>query len=468
LGDRWEQFRAGRQNRRLNRQHGAGTTSNALKAATQRIIDEAKADITEYVEQITEKIKTQTGQSAHLDKLIRVFKKTFMNTIDTTVRPTQEGRVFVITGDIHAMWLRDSVPQVEHYLECCAASSPAVREMLVRLVHEHAFLALQDPYANAFNDPPQYQDTRALFRRGGYVSTGNYELDSFGYSTRLAYLLWKRTGTDAHLDELFRTACRLMLVVWKKEQRHAETTTYKYTPNELRINGIENSPTKYTGMTWTGFRPSDDPCVYHYNIPDNMLTSVALRQMAEIARDVYNDEDWANAALQLKNEIDEGIRAFGTVHHPKYGMVYAYEVDGMGNSILEDDANVPSLLSIPYLNYTEADPTILSNTLRMVWSQDNKWFFRGSDAEGIGSSHTGHQQVWHMSIIMKGIITSDEAERARLLNMCLKTDGGTDLMHESFNPSHPRQFTRAWFAWVNSLFGYWVARMAEAGDVPRI
>jgi len=432
------------------------------------IIAQARKDISAYVDVVADKIKEQLSHSSHVHKLINVFRKTFMNTIDTTVMPTQEGRVFVITGDINAMWLRDSVPQVEHYLECCSQSSVAVREMLIRLVHEHAYLALQDPYANAFNDPPQFQDTRALFRRGGYVSTGNYELDSFAYSTRLAHLLWKRTHTTDHFDDMFRAACRAMLVLWKKEQRHIETTTYRYTPNELRRDGVENSQTKYTGMTWTGFRPSDDPCVYHYNVPDNMMASVALRMMAEIAADVYGDREWAAAATDLKQEIDNGIKHHGVVTHPKYGRIYAYEVDGMGNSIMEDDANVPSLLSIPYLNYTEADADVLRNTHKFVWSSDNKWFFSGSHAQGIGSSHTGHGMVWHMSMVMRGIVSDDVEEKKKLLLECITTDAGTDLMHESFNPTRPGHYTRAWFAWANSLFGYWVAKLTEQNGLPRI
>eukprot|EP00008_Paramoeba_atlantica_P004195 CAMPEP_0201478602 /NCGR_PEP_ID=MMETSP0151_2-20130828/3389_1 /ASSEMBLY_ACC=CAM_ASM_000257 /TAXON_ID=200890 /ORGANISM="Paramoeba atlantica, Strain 621/1 / CCAP 1560/9" /LENGTH=435 /DNA_ID=CAMNT_0047859717 /DNA_START=288 /DNA_END=1595 /DNA_ORIENTATION=+ len=429
------------------------------------LIKDARSDIEDYVETVSQTILTKSGHSTTGKKLARVFKKTFMNTIDTTVRATAEGRVFVITGDIEAMWLRDSAPQVEHYIECCAAKSSAVREMLVRLVNEHAFLALQDPYANAFIDPPSFHDTRKDFRRGGYVFTGNYELDSFAYSTRLAYLLWKRGDTTAHFDEMFRSACRLMLVIWRKEQEHAATTTYRYTKRELVLDGYENTPTRFTGMTWTGFRPSDDPCTYHFNVPDNMMAAVALQMMAEIATDVYHDSNWASAASSLRKEIEAGINQHGIVQHPTQGKVYAYEVDGTGKSITEDDANVPSLLSIPYLNYS-ADPKVLQNTMKLIWSRDNRWFFSGKYGEGIGSSHTGSRNVWHMSIIMKGIISQSPSEREKLLRVCLESDAGTDLMHESFNPNNPSTFTRKWFAWANSLFGYWVDQMVKTSTLP--
>jgi len=446
------------------RRDGSRTQKTEAQKDVERIIQHARDDISTWVTQKKNEILNRVGGQDGT-KLAKVFEKTFMNTIDTTVQATAEGRVFIITGDITAMWLRDSVPQVEHYLECCSERSRNVKEMLIRLVNEHAFLALQDPYANAFYDPPQFKDTRADFRRGGYVSTGNYELDSFGYSTRLAYKLWRKTGTISHFDEMFRSACRLMLVIWRKEQKHAATTTYRYNPKELKIKGIENSASKYTGMTWTGFRPSDDPCTYHYNIPDNMLTSVALQQMYEIATEVYNDHAWAEEAQSLQREIDNGIREHGIVDS-RVGHIYAYEVDGFGKSLKEDDANVPSLLSIPYLNYTQADKTVFDNTIKYIWSADNPWYFEGKHAEGIGSSHTGKRNIWHMSMIMKGIISKSGRERERILRQCLDTDAGTDLMHESFNPNDPRRFTRKWFAWANSLFGYWVMQMLDEGTLP--
>jgi len=428
----------------------------------------AASDIEAFVETTKGHIRDAMPPSANRDKLIEMYGKTFMNTVDTTMRATNEGRVFVITGDINAMWLRDSAAQVEHYTRFVAPTSRTVRRVIAKVVSEHAFLALMDPYANAFNDPPEFKDVRANYRRGGYVSTGNYELDSFAYSTRLAYQLWREAGETKQFDELFRSACRLMMVVWRKEQRHAETTTYRYDKRELRHDGLENSKTGFTGMTWTGFRASDDDCKYHYNVPDNMMASVALRYMREMALEIYDDKPWAEECAALKHDIDEGIRRFGIIDDPKHGRVYAYEVDGLGHYILEDDANIPSLLSMPYLNYTEGDMDVWKRTVDLIWSRDNPWFFSGKVAEGIGSRHTGKGKVWHMSMIMKILVTDSPQERSRILLELMASDNNSNLMHEGFDPSNPRRFSRSWFAWANSLFALMVTELLEKNQLPHV
>mmetsp|Transcript_13496 Transcript_13496/g.38351 ORF Transcript_13496/g.38351 Transcript_13496/m.38351 type:complete len:504 (+) Transcript_13496:170-1681(+) len=431
------------------------------------IIKWATKDVSRYMEMNIEKIKETMATSSRRDNLIKTYRQTFMNTIETTVQATYEGRTFVITGDIDAMWLRDSAPQVEHYLRCCANHSVHVRKMLVGLVNEHAFLALQDPYANSFYDPPNFKDTRKIYRRGGYIATGNYELDSFAYSIRLAYQLWRVSGESHHFDELFRAACKLMLSIWRKEQYHEEASTYEYNPKELKMkNGRENSESGYTGMTWTGFRPSDSPCQYHYHIPDNMLTSVSLGYLSEISREIYGDELMAKDAEALKAGIDSGIEKYGIVNDRRNGRIYAYEVDGLGNALLQDDANIPSLLSMPYLNYTVGDMQVYKNTVDFLWSPANPWFFSGKVAEGVGSSHTGKNKIWHLSLIMKGMMADTSQERVKMLRACLDTDAGTGLMHESFDPSSPRSYTRRWFAWANSMFATWVSDMVEQNTLP--
>eukprot|EP01013_Petalomonas_cantuscygni_P016543 TRINITY_DN33551_c0_g1_i1.p1 TRINITY_DN33551_c0_g1~~TRINITY_DN33551_c0_g1_i1.p1 ORF type:complete len:655 (+),score=140.67 TRINITY_DN33551_c0_g1_i1:275-1966(+) len=408
------------------------------------------------------------GGSAFGEKLARMFSRTFLNTIDTTAKVSPQGWTFVITGDIGDMWLRDSAAQVEHYVECCANSSDAVVRVATSLVHEHAFLVLQDPYANSFHDPPRWDDRRSGLRRGGYVATGNYELDSFCYTVRLAHTLWRATGGDAvdHFDEMFHAAALLMMTVWRKEQTHHETSTYRY--EELRMHGgLENSATRGgIGMTWQAFRPSDDPCQYHYNVPGNMMATVALRQLAEIAESVYGDSAMARDARALQQEIEEGIERYGTVQDRELGRVYAYEVDGHGQHVLMDDANVPSLLSIPFIGYRPRDANAAAATRKLVLSSRNPYFFSGRHVTGIGSPHTPRNYVWHMSLIMQGLTSTDPEEVARLLAMVVHSDAGTDLMHEGVDVNSPQRFTRAWFAWANSLFGMWVMRMVRDNTLP--
>ena len=205
-------------------------------------------------------------------------------------------------------------------------------------------------------------------------------------------------------------------------------------------------------MTWSGFRPSDDPCQYGYLIPSNMFAVVVLRYAAEIAETVLQDPSLAEEAKRLGDEIERGIRKYGIVEHPKYGPVFAYETDGLGNYSLMDDANVPSLLSIPYLGYVSADDPLYQNTRRFVLSEDNPYFFKGKAAQGIGSPHTPHRYIWHIALAMEGLTADRPEEKWRLIDLMVRTDAGTGMMHESFDADDPTQFTRKWFSWANMMF----------------
>jgi meiotically up-regulated gene 157 (Mug157) protein len=205
-------------------------------------------------------------------------------------------------------------------------------------------------------------------------------------------------------------------------------------------------------MTWSGFRPSDDACSYGYLIPANMFAVVVLGYLAEIARDVWGDTEMETEARRLAGEIDAGIQAHGIVEHPSYGAIYAYEADGLGHHALMDDANVPSLLSIPYLGYRGADDPLYQNTRRFILSRGNPYFFEGSAAAGIGSPHTPHRYIWPLALAMQGLTATDPAERERMLDLLERTDAGTQYMHESFFADNPGRFTRSWFAWANALF----------------
>lgn len=268
----------------------------------------------------------------------------------------------------------------------------------------------------------------------------------------------EKTNTTDHFTDLFRVANLAMLMVWKKEQHHAESSTYRY--EELKQkNGLENSPTKYTGMTWSAFRPSDDPCQYHYHIPGNMMAYVALEQMMEIATIFYRDEIWTDFTNNLKNEIQEGIEKYGIIHDEEYGDVYAYETDGLGHHVIMDDANIPSLLSIPYLGYKKYNRDVYENTKRLILSHKNPYFFEGKYAKGIGSPHTPHGFIWPLSLIMQGIVSNSYEEKNIILKFLLNTDGNNFHMHESFNPNYPKSFTRSWFAWADSLFALWILKI---------
>ena len=223
----------------------------------------------------------------------------------------------------------------------------------------------------------------------------------------------------------------------------------------LYNNGLGN-PVSYTGMTWSGFRPSDDACKFGYLIPSNMFAVVALSYIEEISENIYNDLQLKQKASNLKSKIEHGINSFGIVNHEKFGKIFAYETDGLGNYNLMDDANVPSLLSIPYLGYANENNSIYKKTRKFILSSHNPYYYEGIFAKGIGSQHTPIDYIWHISLCMQGLTTNDEYEIKFLIDTILKCTGNTMYMHEGFHKDNPENFTRHWFAWANSLFAYFI------------
>ena len=253
----------------------------------------------------------------------------------------------------------------------------------------------------------------------------------------------------------------MIIDLWRVEQYHREKSDYSFqrlncsVTDTLSHEGL-GTPVTYTGMTWSGFRPSDDACEYGYLIPANMFAVVALRYISEIAEKVYKDEELKEKADSLREEIDNAIEKHGKVYKEGFGEVYAYETDGMGNYNFMDDANVPSLLSIPYLEYKGIEDEVYQNTRKFILSKNNRFFFEGKAAKGIGSPHTPDQYIWHIALSMQGLTTNNQEEIDQLIKLLKETDAGTGYMHEGFHVDDPTKFTRDWFAWSNSLFSHFI------------
>ena len=205
-------------------------------------------------------------------------------------------------------------------------------------------------------------------------------------------------------------------------------------------------------MTWSAFRPSDDACTFNYNIPGNMFCSVILGYLEEIVESVYRDDFLKERIVDLKFEIDYGIELFGIVRHPQYGKIFAYETDGYGNHVLMDDANVPSLLSIPYLGFVDENDEIYQNTRRFILSKENPYYYEGSRARGIGSPHTWSEYIWPIALSMQGLTSSSQEERENMIQMIVNNTGDSGYCHESFDVNDDMKYTRPWFCWANSLF----------------
>ncbi|MFX3649698.1 MAG: glycoside hydrolase family 125 protein [Paenibacillus sp.] len=390
-------------------------------------------------------------------ELNQMFKNCFTNTMATTIQRKEDGTTFVITGDIPAMWLRDSAAQVRPYL-VLASEDEDIADMITGLVERQLNYILLDPYANAFNETESGKGHQEdLTQMNDWIWERKYEIDSLAYPIQLSYLLWKNTGRTTQFNDTFRKAAQIIMQLWQVEQHHETKSPYTF----QRLDAPETdtlsregrgTETAYTGMTWSGFRPSDDRCEYGYLIPSNMFAVVALRYLQEIAEAVLKDESLAATAQQLEQQINKGIQDYGTVEHPEYGTIYAYETDGKGNHNLMDDANVPSLLSLPYLGYVEENDEVYQNTRRFILSSHNPYFYEGTAAAGIGSPHTPEGYIWHIALSMQGLTTEDRHEKLRLLQLIQKTDADTGLTHEGFSANNPHEYTRPWFSWSNMLF----------------
>lgn len=389
-------------------------------------------------------------------KLRRMFVNCFYSTLETTTEICDDGTSYVFTGDIPAMWLRDSSAQVSQYLPFCKDDADVRRLVKGLLCRQMRYIAL-DPYSNAFNKEANNQGHKddVTDWDSPWIWERKYEIDSLCYPIWLSYQYYKATSGTEIFDEEYFVAVRKILKLWIVEQHH-EISDYehcrpKYPQFPTLTNGGKGTPVAYTGMTWSGYRPSDDVCDYGFLIPANMFATVALDMLKEICAAV-NRHEFDAVIDKLNNDIKSGIEKFGTVEHPVYGKIYAYETDGMGHYNLMDDANVPSLLSLPYLGYCSADDKIYRNTRKFVLSKDNPYFYKGEAAEGVGSPHTPDGYIWHIAIAMRMLTSTDKTEIDKCLKLLMNTDADKEVMHESFDANNPAEFTREWFAWANSLF----------------
>lgn len=395
------------------------------------------------------------------DQLSRLFEKCYTNTLHTTVRELADGSTYVITGDIPAMWLRDSAAQMRPYL-IPAGEDGALAELIAGLVRRQFFYINIDPYANAFNEGPNGacwdQNDR---NRNDWLWERKYEVDSLCYPIQLAWLLWKNTGCTSQFNEDFRRGADRILQTFRREQNHEENSSYRFVrENTVATDTLsrdgKGTPVKGNiGLIWSGFRPSDDACTYGYLLPSNMFATVALRYLEEIGDAVYGDSRLKKEAGVLREQIEKGIETYGIVAREGYGNIYAYETDGFGRYNLMDDANIPSLLSMSYLGY-QGNREIMQNTRRFVLSEANPYYYQGVYAHGIGSPHTPVNHVWPLSLIMQGMTSTDDREKKDILRMLSEIDAGTGLMHESLCVNDPAIYTREWFSWANALFCEWI------------
>ena len=449
---------------------GVSLTASAQTFESRRPAEGERLFTSEKIEQVIDEVTAQLTNP----KLAWMFRNCFPNTLDTTVhfREDKDGNpdTFVYTGDIHAMWLRDSGAQVWPYVQF-AAQDEHLKRMIAGVINRQFLSITIDPYANAFNDGP----TGGHWMTDGTDMNPNdherkWEIDSQCYPIRLAHEYWKVTGDTSIFGDKWIEGMRAILSTLREQQRKEGHGSYRFTRVTDRqldtkcCNGMGN-PVKPCGLIASSFRPSDDATTFEFLIPSNFFAVTSLRKAAEILDTVNQDTLMAGECRALADEVETALKENAVVYHPKFGNIYAFEVDGFGNSYLMDDANVPSLLALSYLGDVAPDNPVYRNTRRFVLSDSNPYFFKGTAGEGIGGPHIGYDMIWPMSIMMRAFTSTDDNEIRDCIVMLMNTDAGTGFMHESFHKDNPENFTRAWFAWQNTLFGELILKLIHDGKL---
>ncbi len=414
------------------------------------------------VEQTIQAIKKNIGNK----ELGWLFENCFPNTLDTTVdfeMINGKPDTYVITGDIDAMWLRDSSAQVWPYLPLMKEDKQ-LQQLIKGVINRQVKCILKDPYANAFykdeNKISEWKESDITDMKPG-IHERKWEIDSLCYPIRLSHGYLESTGDVSAFDNDWVSAMKLIVKTFKEQQRKDGNGPYTFQrKTSWATDGVPLSgygyPTKKIGLIHSMFRPSDDATIFPYLVPSNLFALESLRQLIKMKSALGNDTQLQRDATSLASEITGALK-YCTVTHKEYGEVLAYEINGFGSYSLMDDANVPSLLSLPYL--VKQPIPAYANTRKLLLSANNPFFYKGAAGEGIGGPHAGENMIWPLSIIMRGITSQDDKEIKLCLDMLQKCHAGTGFMHESFHKDDATRFSRKWFAWANTIFGEFILKI---------
>jgi len=453
----------------LTTQGVAAAVPSASGAFTSHRPPPAKRKFTSAsVEQEIARIQSQIGDP----ELAWLFGNCYPNTLDTTVHlGTLNGKpdTFVVTGDIDAMWLRDSSAQVWPYLPL-AAKDKALRRLFQGLIRRQALCISIDPYANAFLPDPHGKTTldwaqHDLTDMKPGVAERKWEIDSLCWPVRMAHGYWQATGDRTPFDDDWRASMHKVLATFREQQRKHGPGPYHFQrssaiPTDTVPLGGYGNPARPVGLIFSMFRPSDDACIYPLFVPANAFAAVSLRQLAQMSRALHDDRAFAADCEALASEVETALQQHAVIRESNGADVWAYEVDGYGNQLFMDDANVPSLSAMAYLGFCKRDDARYRRTRAQAWSTRNPYFFSGTAAQGIGGPHEGLRMIWPMSIMVRALTSDDAGEIRQCLHWLKTTHAGTGFMHEAFDQDDPTHFTRPWFAWANSLFGELIVDLA--------
>ena len=447
---------------------GAASATGSKHFVSQRPPKEKRHFVSPALEQQLQQVKARIGDP----ELAWLFENCYPNTLDTTVQTgTRDGKPdsFVITGDIHALWLRDSSAQVHPYVSL-TRHDPALRQMIHGLIRRQAACIRLDPYANAFLPDGATQrlkwSVNDLTEMKPGVGERKWEVDSLCYPIRLAHAYWRSCADTAPFDDGWREAMHRVVRTFREQQRKHDHGPYSFQrPSPLATETLVldgyGQPTRPNGMIHSMFRPSDDACIYPLFVPANLFAVVSLRQLATMSQTIHHDTTFATDCRALADEVETATLQFGRMRDADGQPFWAYEVDGYGNQLFIDDANAPGLLSLAYLDCCDRHDPVFLRTRALAWSERNPYFSRGRAATGVGSPHSGLGTIWPMAIMQYALASDDDTQIHQCLQWLKHTHAGTGFMHESFDKDDPSRFTRGWFAWANTLFGELIVDLTQ-------
>lgn len=433
---------------------------------------------------------TRLNSSITDPDLFRLFENAFPNTLDTAIKwkgyaanNTDEELTFIITGDINAMWLRDSSNQMQSYLPLLnnSAANNSIASLYRGVINLQARYLLTSPFCNSFQPPVESgippadnsaasDDVVVPPYNNASVFECKYELDSLAAFLEISTNYYAGTNDLAFFSkyqwvqavEAVLSVARAMMTSTYAANGSVNTSPYSFTrmtdraSETLENDGIGNPVQSGTGLVRSAFRPSDDATIFQFLIPANMMFSRYLNSSAQIMNAIPGQTDLANEMSALASSLHSSISDHGITSNSRYGNIYAYEVDGYGSQNLMDDANIPSLLSAPFLGYLDEEDEVYQNTRKFILSASNPYYMQGPVINSVGGPHDGPGYAWPMASIVRIFTTDNDTEITNALQEILSSTDRLGLIHESINTRNQSDWTRQWFSWANGLFGQMV------------